>query len=425
MLDSVWSRWLRSVSPKVHARRPLVTRATVVEQLEPRQLLSATSSPHEAKVARETTHVFWGEFGDVTVTEGNDGTTSLALRIFSSPAAKKAIKITGEFAIAGTGSGFADGDDFNAVPFTATIPKGQASTTVHVTINGDLDVEPDEVFSAIIKSATGAVIDNGTLPVTILNDDQGQGGGLPKVSFQTSATTVTTEEGASQEFTLKLDEVSEVDVTVTINLATASKSDTGFDPATIPADASFDDQSTSMIVTIPAGQLTATFEVPLTDDNITETTEGYKATIVSAIGATPQGKTTQFAAIIDNDAAPDISIDVLTEAQEGNVEPSEVLLNITLSHATDHDVTVHYASATDKSVPKDRRAKKNKDFQIQPGTAVIPAGQTSVAITVQVLGDTIVEQDENFLVKLSKPNGATLNPDATAGTVTIIDDEDV
>jgi hypothetical protein len=48
-------------------------------------------------------------------------------------------------------------------------------------------------------------------------------------------------------------------------------------------------------------------------------------------------------------------------------------------------------------------------------------GETVKTITVDVIGDTVDEDDENFSVFLSNPTNANLG--AFAGTCTIIDDD--
>ena len=48
---------------------------------------------------------------------------------------------------------------------------GQATATIHVAVNGDALVEPDEAFTVSLSNATGTSIDQGTASGTIVNND--------------------------------------------------------------------------------------------------------------------------------------------------------------------------------------------------------------------------------------------------------------
>ena len=56
------------------------------------------------------------------------------------------------------------------------------------------------------------------------------------------------------------------------------------------------------------------------------------------------------------------------------------------------------------------------------GTVTIPSGQASTTLTINVAGDTTLEQDENFTVSLTDPPNNTLI-EAAAASGTILNDE--
>jgi hypothetical protein len=66
-------------------------------------------------------------------------------------------------------------------------------------------------------------------------------------------------------------------------------------------------------------------------------------------------------------------------------------------------------------------ATNNVDFGGGTVTVNIPAGQTSITITVFIIGDTIVEGDEQFFLNLSSPVNGTIAKGQGVGT--IIDDD--
>jgi hypothetical protein len=99
---------------------------------------------------------------------------------------------------------------------------------------------------------------------------------------------------------------------------------------------------------------------------------------------------------------------------EGNSGTASATFTVTLSNASNVDVTVHYATA-------DISAAAGSDYTAASGTVFIPAGQTSATITVAVRGDRLGEADETFAVNLSAATGATIGDGQGIGT--IIDNE--
>lgn len=422
MWNSMRDQWLSVVTGPRNSRRAVRRHSGLIEDLEDRRLLSAanTSAAEVSRsVAKETTHVFWFNLGDVEVTEGNSGTKTVTLRIFASPAAKKPITIEGEFTTNGSGQGFASESDFVAAPFTATIPKGATSTTVQATIVGDLLPEMDETFVATITKATGAVIDNANQVVTIKDDDTVVNPELPNVSFNAN-NVVVAGEGESQFFTLKLDQVSGSDVTVTILLAGTS----GVPSASIPSDVQFEGGDDELIVTIPAGTLTKDFEVLIIDDELAESTEGYTVSIASAVGANVIAPLSNAGNILDDDSPPTVSIDADAFELEGDSELTDVPVNITLSEPVENDVVVHYAIEMNLEAGKKQRAKK-KDFVVTTGSVTIPAGETTAEIIAQIVGDAKKEEDETFLVRLTGATGAAVSSTENISVVTIENDDGV
>ena len=100
---------------------------------------------------------------------------------------------------------------------------------------------------------------------------------------------------------------------------------------------------------------------------------------------------------------------------EGNAGTRAAAFTVTLSEASNQDVTVTYVTA-------DGTAQAGSDYAaVSNGTLTIPAGLTSGTITVLVNGDRLGELNETFFVNLSSPTNATIADDQGVGT--IIDDE--
>jgi hypothetical protein len=109
---------------------------------------------------------------------------------------------------------------------------------------------------------------------------------------------------------------------------------------------------------------------------------------------------------------PSITINDST-VTEGNTGTASATFMVTLSRATNVDVTVHYNMW-------DGTAVAGSDYTAASGDPIIPAGQTSATITVAVRGDRLGEADETFIVNLNATN-ATIADGQAVGT--IIDDE--
>jgi hypothetical protein len=86
---------------------------------------------------------------------------------------------------------------------------------------------------------------------------------------------------------------------------------------------------------------------------------------------------------------------------EGNTGAVSATFMVTLSRASNVDVTVRYATAN-------LSAMAGSDYTARSGTVVIPAGRTSATITVAVAGDRLPEPTEMFAVDLSSATNATI-----------------
>lgn len=106
---------------------------------------------------------------DVSLPEGNTGTSSAGFTVTSSAQAPAGgISFTVNTA---NGTATAPADYVAISAQTFTIPAGQTSVSVPVTINGDTEFEPDETFRVLLSAATGATITDAEGLGTIQNDD--------------------------------------------------------------------------------------------------------------------------------------------------------------------------------------------------------------------------------------------------------------
>lgn len=119
--------------------------------------------------------------------------------------------------------------------------------------------------------------------------------------------------------------------------------------------------------------------------------------------------------------APPSSVKVSIDSQKKVNEPADGILSSTiqvkLSAAHSEDVTVKYAFTPVS-------AELGKDFTGQDGLLTIPKGARSGEISFEILGDSLDENDEEFLITLSEPTNAEISSGGDVSRITIIDEDD-
>ena len=107
---------------------------------------------------------------------------------------------------------------------------------------------------------------------------------------------------------------------------------------------------------------------------------------------------------------PTVSLTAATIV-EGNSGSVDLDFTITSSVAIDRIITLTYSTS-------DGTATAGSDYSETSGSIDIPAGSTTVTISVPVLGDTDFEADEIFTLTLSAATAATLGTASVIGTIT-------
>lgn len=104
---------------------------------------------------------------DVSVNEGNSGTTTATFTVSLSAASGQTISVN---YVTADGTATA-GSDYVARSGTLTFAPGVTAQGVAITVNGDTAVEPNETFSVGLSGASNASIARATGTGTIVNDD--------------------------------------------------------------------------------------------------------------------------------------------------------------------------------------------------------------------------------------------------------------
>ena len=324
---------------------------------------------------------------DVTVAEGNAGTTTASFTVSSSNLSSQSISVN--YATAGNTA--TSGNDFVAASGTATIAPGLLSTTVNVTVNSDTTFEPNETFFVNLTSPTNATISDSQGTGTINNDDA-----EPAVSINDVSVSEGNSGTVTAGFTVSLSNASSQ--TVTVNYATSAGT----------ATAGGDYVSVNGAVTFNPGQTSQPINVTVNGDTIFEPNETFTVNLSSPLSSTiadGQGVGT----INNDDSQPAISINDVS-VTEGNSGTSTAAFTVSLSNASSQTITVNYATA-------DGSATAGTDYVASSGTLTFTPAQLTQSISVTVNGETMFEGNETFNVNLSGATNATIADNQGTGTI--------
>ncbi len=95
---------------------------------------------------------------------------------------------------------------------------------------------------------------------------------------------------------------------------------------------------------------------------------------------------------------------------EGNAGKSQMVFTVTLSQAATAPVSVGYTTVNGTAIA-------GQDYASVVGTLTFAAGETAKTVSVDILGDTLVETNETFSLSLSSPTGATIAKGQATGTI--------
>jgi subtilisin-like proprotein convertase family protein len=193
-----------------------------------------------------------------------------------------------------------------------------------------------------------------------------------------------------------------------VNYATSPL--TGF---TTSALAGTDYVAQSGTLNFAAGQTSATLNIPILDDVMDGPDKPFRIHLSSTTGdAGLSDPLDAVVTILDDDAPPTLTIADFRVPEHSDTGIGDFV--VSLSAPSERLVTARLALAPGT-------ATADADYTAYPSGFSIPAGLTSVRLSVRVHGDKLVERDETFTGTLSDPVNATLA--RAVATATIVDDD--
>ncbi|HEX3529651.1 MAG TPA: CARDB domain-containing protein [Thermoanaerobaculia bacterium] len=365
-----------------------------------------------------------------TITVRNAGNTSATSVVLRDPVPAHTSLVAGSVA---TTVGTVDGEN----PPQATLGELAAGATATITLRVKIDAA---VPAGVRTLSNQATVTSAELPAVLTDDPAAGGNADPTVTAITAVPRLAAEKAAVLLTDADGDGVASPGDTLLYQITLTNQGNTAATGVVltdaVPAGTAF------VAGSLQTSQGTATGGSPLTV-SLGELAAGASASVSFrvTIDATLPSHLTAFSnqatvtsaelpAILSDDPAtpaagdatltpvfvtPRISIaDV--RVTEGDTGTANVLFPVTLSSAATSPVSVLYATGDDT-------AKAPGDYLATSGTLVFAPGETVKSIPVPIVGDLILEPDEEtFTVTLSSPVGAVLNRAKATGT--IVDNED-
>ena len=297
------------------------------------------------------------------------------------------------------------GTDFNAINNVKYDARNVSSYSIPFSLIDDSNIESNEEFTIRISNLVGLKFADGMsfkdFTITIVDDES------TTLNITNTDLSVDEDDGNfAVEFSLS--DISEVEVTVAFSLTSGT--------ATIGTDVT-NIESPNNTATIPIGQTTGTFLIPIIADSNREGPESFSLT-VSAIGATvATGDTSKTITIIDGET-PKIEIDHDTGAINEDAGDVFVWFRVRgiITEPFSFDVSVSSDTAIGSS-----------DFVTQQTMLSFNSNLNRAPILVSIINDNLVENDETFMItltNLSSPNAQFPNGGTQYSEIfTIMDDD--
>jgi beta propeller repeat protein len=329
--------------------------------------------------------------------EGNSGTKAFTFTV------TRSVNTTGinavNWTVTGSTTNPANVTDFAGGVFptgTVSFAAGETSKVITVNVQGDLTNELNDGFAVTLSSPTnGATITTATASGTIQNDD------FPSITLTVSAASVL--ENGTPNLVYTFTRTSPTTNALTVNYGiTGTATATDYTGAT---------PGTGKTITFAANSATAILTIDPTADVIFEANETVALTLVAGTNYTIGTTATVTGTITNDDAQALLSINNIIVIEGQN---TQALLTVNVANPKPQTITVNYSTS-----PIDATA--NTDYTSQTGTLTIPANSTTATISIPILNDNLNEANESFIVTLTNPVNATLDPNNSIGKVTITD----
>jgi len=289
------------------------------------------------------------------------------------------------------------GVDFTLNAGVLTIPAGQTTGSITLTVVNDTMDEPDNLVTIQLLNANGANIGtNAYHGFTIIDDDSASAN--PFAGFALASSSVV-ENGGTAQIAVALSSPATAPCSVDYGTTDGS--------ATQPGDYT----TTSGTLSFAVGDSVKYITIPITDDSTLESTENLTITLTVPVGLKLGSASTHALTITDNDS-PAVSI----VANDASASESGDAGQFTLTRTGDT------TNALSVNLTRTGLATSGTDYTAIATTQTILAGQSSLLVNVSPLQDTTNEGSETVILTVTSGSGYIVGT-PNAATVTIADDD--
>ena len=274
-------------------------------------------------------------------------------------------------------------------------PAGVTEQSFTVPIIDDaLDEKPETVLLQLANPTTGGLLGDATSVALIIRD------GPDLVEFS-SETIVVGEADGNAVMTVRR-RLADKSGTLSVEISTVA--------GTALADQHFTPMTTKLI--FGPGEISKTVSIPIRDNAVSDSDKTFEVRLENIFGGASLGVARAVVTIVDDDVRFELAktrIEVPEAAISANIEVRRV-------GSTAKKARVNFSTA-------DGTAIAGRDYTTTSGTLDFAAGETSQAITVPILNDSIIEANESFTVSLTAHNGELSVTAPGVAEVTIVDDD--
>ncbi|MDR9399329.1 MAG: Calx-beta domain-containing protein [Salibacter sp.] len=299
------------------------------------------------------------------------------------------------------------GSDYTAVS------NGSASVTFNagsdnqdlpaITVANDATNEPDETFEVILESGSGYVLNADSVLTYTINDDDS-----PYKLYFDSDTSSVNESTSSISIPVKLNTQSPAAVSVDYSVVGGT------------ATSGSDYNLSSGTLNFSSGDTVENISVSIVNNTSYEPDETVEVQLSNPSGADlDNGSTPSGTGFVEHELT--IKDDDLPEAEFANssatVSESDgsVSLTVNLSSSFSQNITVDYSINAGS-------ASQGSDYSGSSGSVIILSGSPSSDITIPIVNDCNIENNENFTVDITNVSPGTIGSTSTS-TITIQDDD--